>query len=438
VLVAEHPPGWAPERSYALRVVCEELLGLPVAARVDPDARGSVALTVAGHGGRVSVADGLFALDEALRLDPRSLPADDPPRLDGLPVIYGRPELTLADGEARLGVDVFGSAFFCLSRYEELVTSARDELDRFAAAQSYASRNGLLWRPLVDEWAALLRRALEHVWPGLPAPRREFRVVPTHDVDWPRAPEQGAGRRLAAAAASLLRRDARGAAVRLRALAGGRDAFDTFDWIMAASEARSLRSAFYFIVDGPSPAEACGYGIDEDEIRSLLRACAGRGHELGLHGSLRSFRDPDRLRQERDRLLAVCREERIEQASWGGRQHYLRWDARETWPDWEAAGLDYDSTAGYHDATGFRCGTCAEFPVYDHRRRTQLRLRERPLVVMDVALEREEPSLDAAMRRIEQLKAACRAHAGLFTILWHNSRLVSRRDRRLYLHALDA
>ena len=135
----------------------------------------------------------------------------------------------------------------------------------------------------------------------------------------------------------------------------------------------------------------------------------------------------------------LFRSEGIEQETWGGRQHYLRWEPGTTWAAYEEAGLDYDTSAGYADRPGFRLGTCSEVPVFDVRAGRRLTVRERPLVAMEVALiDQAGLSYDAALAELAALKAQCVRHGGLFTLLWHNRRLVSPRERRLYLEALDA
>ena len=45
---------------------------------------------------------------------------------------------------------MFGSAFFMLTRYEELVVADRDQYGRFPAAASVAGREGFLGVPVVD------------------------------------------------------------------------------------------------------------------------------------------------------------------------------------------------------------------------------------------------------------------------------------------------
>jgi hypothetical protein len=121
------------------------------------------------------------------------------------------------------------------------------------------------------------------------------------------------------------------------------------------------------------------------------------------------------------------------QREWGGRQHYLRWENPTTWQNWEDARLDYDSTLGFADQPGFRCGICYEYPVFNLRTRQSLALRERPLVVMDgTLLDYLKLSLDASAQRILALAAVCRQFAGDMALLWHNNNLLSQRQRHLY------
>jgi peptidoglycan/xylan/chitin deacetylase (PgdA/CDA1 family) len=240
------------------------------------------------------------------------------------------------------------------------------------------------------------------------------------------------------AAGDAVRGDPGQAAARLAALARGRDPNDTFDELMAVSEARGLRSAFFFIAGGTPPLDG-DYSLDDPWVRRLLRRIHERGHEIGLHGSYATMTDPGMLAGELERLRRACAEEGVEQERWGGRQHFLRWRCPDTWRAWDEAGLDVDSSLGFHDDAGFRCGTSHPFPVFDLERRRELRLREQPLVAMEVALlDRGSSSPAGAGARLRALKDACRRHGGAFTLLWHNSRYVSPRERRLYREALDA
>jgi hypothetical protein len=436
-VVVEVPRGWDNERRYAVNVLLEDILRLD-ATTTTTDREGT-ALRLAGEDGEVVVADDLFARPEATRLKPETFPSGSA-HVDGVPVLYGGTQVERDASSVRFAADLFGSAFFLLTRYEEVVTRERDRHGRFPGRASFAARHGLLARPLVNEWAELLWRAMTSLWPRLERPRRDFRLLPSHDVDWPLTPERGlraVGRRTLADI--VKRHDLRTAGRRIRSRFGGPNLFDTFDLLMDAAERRGLQSAFYFIVDGPAPELDCGYSLDDPWIRALLRRIDARGHELGLHGSYRSFDDGERLAAERSRFATACADEGIAQSPAGGRQHFLRWEACASWKHWDDAGFEYDASVGFHDTLGFRCGTCTEFRTFDLDARRPLRLRERPLVAMDVALlDRERLTGEAALERLAELKRHCRRFDGDFTLLWHNSRFVNGGERSLYEAALDA
>jgi hypothetical protein len=121
------------------------------------------------------------------------------------------------------------------------------------------------------------------------------------------------------------------------------------------------------------------------------------------------------------------------------RQHYLRWRNPITWRNWDQAGLDYDSSLGFADRPGFRCGTCYEYPVFDLQERRPPRLRERPLVVMETTLlEYLRLGLGGLPERILELERRCRLFDGEMTLLWHNDRLLPRRARRAFRSVLGA
>lgn len=478
MLCVRVPRSYLPERRYACGVLMGECLGLAFA--LVPEERTDVLITLPGHTGELRLADGLFATEPDRWLTPDSLPrepltwwnlaeataeaglapanqavrparAGPPVRVvaPALPVIYGAllPSGRFCDvgpGTIRLGVDVLGSAFFMATRYEEAVLPERDAHGRFPARASLAARAGFLDRPVVNEYAEVLWWALNTLWPGLRRKERKGRFLLSHDVDNPLCT---AGRSLLgvgrSAAGDLVRRADPALAVR-RIVSYARtrrtpdaDLCNNFDWIMAESEARGITSAFNFLtVTGPADA---AYRLQDPFIRRLMGEIARRGHEVGLHTSYHSYADPEQIGREFQDLLAAAEAEGIHQPAWGGRQHYLRWANPVTWQGWEAAGLQYDSTVGYADQPGFRTGLCHEHPVFDLESRRTLRLRERPLVVMEVTLfEYLGLPPAAALERIVELRRRCGLFDGDFTLLWHNCCLIQDWERNLYRTVLDA
>jgi hypothetical protein len=464
------PASYRAEREYVIDVLVNDFLGLR--HTIAREARDDVAIALAGDdsGRRLVLPDALFAIPPSDWLTPASLPETPLERWDvsgsalepdvptpPLPVLFGGrlangSFLEVSEAGLRLGLDIFGSAFFMLTRYEEAARPERDALGRFPGGSSIADREGFLRRPVVNEYLEVLWAALTSLWPRLERKRGTFRERATHDVDWPlcgTASLRGVLKRALGEAVlgrdPILARDRLVSSLHRRRGRLEDDLCYTFDFIMDVGEEHGVQSSFNFITDHTGGLLDGSYSMDDPLIRGLLRRIHGRGHEIGLHPSYETFLNAEQTRAEFDELKRACEEEAIQQSSWGGRQHFLRWENPTTWQNWEEAGLDYDSTLGYPERVGFRCGVCFEYPVFNLRTRKRLRLRERPLVVMEMSLFGDRPvNFERALGReheraradIAELKEACRVHGGEFVFLWHNSRLVSRRARAVYRQAV--
>lgn len=466
VLLVRHPLGRQPERMYAFRVVLTEFLGLDFEAKQEE--RVDTLITVVGEdtGTGLSVSDSLFACAEDQWLQPTSLPTSPVVRwrvpaalLDGsgrigetLPVIYPKmpPPALLEATEhgARFHLDVFGSVFLLLTRYEEIAISERDSVDRFTSPLSLAGRDGFLERPLVNEYVETLWRVMSGLWPRLRRRSRAYRLLLSHDVDAVSVIELTPPQILRSLGADVLvRRDLPLAARRAAAYSIGRtrgnpvsyDPYDTTEFIMGVSERAGLASVFNFVAGTSERTFDPTYDLDQPWLRRFLRTIAARGHEIGIHPSYATYLNGPRTAEEFARLRRVCAEEGISQECWGGRQHYLRWRNPTTWQNWERCGLAYDSTLGFADHVGFRTGTCWEYPVFDLLERKQLNLRERPLVAMESSLlSYMKVSLLEAAQRMISLARVCRTHAGDFTLLWHGHMLVSRKAKDVYAEVVRA
>jgi hypothetical protein len=453
------PASYESERRYILSLLFREFLGLDIQIQLAD--RRDVQITT-GDGRKLVVADELFGVPEDQWLKPSSLPrqplkvwnlrtaAINPVTISSsVPVIYGKdPDFadlfTASHGQISLGLDIFGAAFFMLTRYEEMVKpAARDKHDRFPASASLAYQENFLERPIINEYVEILWCCLKRLWPRLHRKPRRFQVRPSHDVDLPLCV---AGKPLvqvlrSAAGDMVKRREPVLALRRLDSFVQSRqrgpevDLCDTFDFIMDLSESHGLRSSFNFIA-GRTAGEIDGsYSMKDPWIRRLLRQIHERGHEIGLHPSYNTFRNPSQIRREFHHLLGTAKAENIYQDQWGGRQHFLRWEAPTTWQAWEDAGLDYDSTLTFADNVGFRCGVCYEFPVFDLRTRRSLNLREQPLILMEETLLRKEYMhlpLSEVGYRVAKLRERCKAFEGTFTLLWHNNTLIDKKIVQLY------
>ena len=356
---------------------------------------------------------------------------------EGVPVPCPGGRLTSPADARALPAEWLRAVFSLLSREEEQLEHARDQWECFAGTQSRLHGLGVLERPLVNEYAALLARRLEAwasarqaaltplpLWPN----GKRYAALLSHDVD-----EVRFGSLLEAARLLALTSGPRSYALRAgltqaaRGVAGlGRtDPYWNFERWVTAEESRGFRSSFYFCA--PSPAQRHEYDaryrfgdrVDFERARgtvsSLLARLAERGWDVGLHGSYLSHRDGDDLARQRAQVEAASG-----RPAPGTRQHFLRFDVNRTWRAQEEAGFTYDSTLGYNEAPGFRAGIAAPFTPWDAGAGRAHRLLELPLTMMDGTLFRTL-GLDGAQaaERVRQHLRTVEASGGLAVLLWH-------------------
>ena len=359
------------------------------------------------------------------------------------------PLIAATDSGWHIGYDILGMTYWMLTRQEEVGRTDLDSHGRFPATASHAYKHDYLERPIVDEWLYVLGQVITRTWSGIALKQHQYSMKVSHDVDVPSRYGFASGKGLLRAMAGdvLKRGDIQNA---LRApwiwlnthdALHPSDPFNTFEWIMDLSDQHGLTSAFYFICGRTSNMDA-DYEPDHLVIRRLMRRIHERGHEIGLHPSYGTYQKPELIAQEARRLRAILAEENIRQNAIGGRMHYLRWEQPTTLRAWAEAGMDYDSTLSYADRPGFRCGTCFEYPAFDPVAGEALKLRVRPLVVMECSVMDAcylgLGTGEAAQAKFGQLKDACKAVNGCFSMLWHNSLLTTPTNQQIYSGLVNA
>ncbi|SFM05040.1 polysaccharide deacetylase family protein [Pelosinus propionicus] len=460
MLFIYHPPFYENERKYIYDVIFREFLGVDYRTVVE-DRQNVCIQSEYDNKKNLFISDELFATLQSKWLTIFSLPVQ-PLSIwhieqkeitelvvqEKMPIIYGNKlesntYLSCDEHAIKLSIDIFGSAFFMLTRYEEVVKGERDQHNRFPASASLAFQEDFLERPIINEYVEILWWALKKLWPGLQRKQRDFRIIPTHDVDSPFGilflSPYDLVRTLAGdiikrkSIKTFIRRTTSAYQVRTGNVLA--DENYTFDLIMDISEKHNLISCFY-MMEAQSLSEMDGnYPIDHPYVINLMKTIHSRGHEMGLHPSYVSYKDGQEVKRETERLHSIYQDSGIKQLQMGGRQHFLRWQCPDTWQHYEDAGLTYDTSVSYADHIGFRCGVCYEYSVFNLRTRHALKLKERPLIVMECsAIDNQYMNLShiEALQRIIRLKNICRKYYGDFIILWHNNRFVDEKEVELY------
>ena len=186
-LLIEHPSSYLPERRYIYHVLLKEFLGLDFQCQITNREDTRIILQDDPQQSEIVIKDALFCIAPEKWLTSDSCPqeplaclqtaniigADKLPKQ--IPVLYGAESTNAGDGnyyqetqnQVCWSIDIFGSSFFCLTRYEELARPSQDSRDRFPATASLAYREGFLDRPIVNEYIELLWLSFKRLWPVL-------------------------------------------------------------------------------------------------------------------------------------------------------------------------------------------------------------------------------------------------------------------------------
>ena len=219
------------------------------------------------------------------------------------------------------------------------------------------------------------------------------------------------------------------------------DPYNSFKWLMDLSDELKIKSTFNFMDSKLDNKYDVKYLLKDIRIRNLIKEIHSRGHIIGIHPRYTSFGDRILLKKQFINLRKIINQENIYQENLGGRMHYLRWK----WPDTPSglafAGLDYDSTLGYCDKPGFRCGTCHSYKMFDAYNQKILNIYQKPLIFMECSLVSSNYMglgySKKAYDYISELKERCKMVDGEFTILWHNSHLNSEEDKNMYRYLIQ-
>jgi len=346
--------------------------------------------------------------------------------IEGVPFLFGKPEIERAGDTLVVHADLVASAFFLLSRYEEVLhRNIRDLYGRFPGKESLPFRAGFIDRPVVDEYGKLIRKWLksngvktvEH----LPFIRK---IYLTHDVDAPfynRAWRNVVRKFFSGHNPLIAIRD------KFRPLLW--DPNFTFPWLFqqnkqlqsAVGEDRCI-SFLFFKAGGKTKSDKPRYNLKGKDIKALFELCREQGVSVGLHSSFQAGLEPSLIASELKKL-----EDAYSMAIKHNRHHFLSSREPEDMEYLEKAGITDDFTMGYADVAGFRLGTSQPVRFINPVTKRLSSLTLHPLVIMDGTLEEKkymnltaEEAEDYCMKLIQNIRNV----NGDLTLLWHNTSVV--------------
>lgn len=336
-----------------------------------------------------------------------------PAYLEQLPVLFRTHQ------RYDLPFDPFAAIFYLVARYEEYLPHKADAHQRFQPESSVLHEYNWLEQPLVDHYAILLAVHLRRRWPELPMPQRQYRFVPTIDIDQMYAyREKGLIRLLYALARSAKHQKWTELRQHWQVLKGkASDPFDTYDYLRGIHKKCGGEPVYFFLL-GDYGGYDNAHSPFTGAFKELVKSTADH-FKVGLHPSYRSNTEVELIDRERQLL-----EDILHRPVTLSRQHFLKVTLPGTYQQLMRRDFEADFSMAYASKPGFRSGTASVHPFYDLDSESPTSLLVYPTCVMDTTLQQYlQLSPEQAIEKVKQLIAEVKSVEGTFVSLWHNSSL---------------
>lgn len=314
---------------------------------------------------------------------------------------------------SEIAVDIFCGTFWLLTQFEEYATPHFDNHNRFDLSKSIL--NTYSNRPIIQEYVELLFALIKKVNPLITRNDKLVRKIMSHDIDrlykWRNIKALGGEVKRSLAGQSIWKTSQVFSSYISTKLGKISDPFDNLNLLSDIYQEQGWETVMYFgaNVNQTNQYDHFDYDVLEEKTQLKLRNLRSKGVTIGLHPSYDSYCSYEKLVEEKDRLEQAIGEEIIH-----SRQHYLRFKNPDTFRILDEAGIMYDSSLGYYDKMGFRCGTSIPFETYDLENNQKLKLQEIPLLCMDTHNQQMDQDIENTIKTVEK-------YGGTVMVLIHNS-----------------
>ena len=336
-----------------------------------------------------------------------------------LPIIYGEDKFVQKENGAVIGLDIFASTFFMLTRLEESLLG-REEKGDCDESQLFCVRRGIHQRPIVNEYADFIRKLLPS---DISLLMRNYEVVLSHDVDGFLTPSWFQ------IAKDIVKQTIHGAPKNkvlnltwkeeIKYKRAFPSAYSQFELYTALTEKYNIPEWFYFKVCGKGETEAT-YLFDDKQTIDVVEKLKRKNNPnfvLGFHPSQNMFGKKEQWDKEVSRITDL-----IKETPNHGRNHHLLYN-HETLRMWESISnspLDI-SNCVFHYRQGFRSGVCVPYHLFDLYQRQEMSLVEHPCQIMDTVIRYngKTKSDDERWCDIQTVVEQVKKYQGELVLTWH-------------------
>ncbi len=312
--------------------------------------------------------------------------------------------------------DLFGAAFWLLSRYEEYLPFKTDEHNRFNYRSSLAYQYDFIQTPLINLWLHELQIILQNKFPALKFKENKYRFISTIDVDNAfKYKHKGFVRAMAGYLKDVISKDRKGVNERFKVIAGNKkDPFDCYDFLIDANRKNRVEAIYFFLLGdyGPNDKNQSATNLP---FQSLIKSMADYS-KVGIHPSYGSTNKLQQLKVEISRLSNI-----INAPVTISRQHYSILRFPQTYNNLLQAGIEKDYSMGYTNLNGFRASYCFPYQWYNIENEMLTGLTINPFCIAENTLMyySKKESKTAAELALPVIKEVRKYHGQLISI-FHN------------------
>ena len=307
--------------------------------------------------------------------------------------------------------DIIAAVFYLITRYEEYLPHTKDMYGRYAHENSLAYKEGFLNIPLVNIWLLNFREKLKQVSPALKFADKQFKYIPTYDIDiaWSYR-EKGLMRNIA----GFIRNPTW---ERVSTLSGNKsDPYDCYDFLNKLHDRINQDPIYFFLVAAKNGKYDKNILPINKQMQSLIKEHS-EIYPLGLHPSWKSNDTVHIFYQELKTLENISNKE-----IFSSRQHYIKFNLPDTYRHLINAGITDDYSMGYGSINGFRASVASSFLWYDLSLEKITTLRIHPFCFMDANCFYEEKlSIEDSYEELLHFYHECKKVNGTFISIFHNS-----------------
>ncbi len=332
-------------------------------------------------------------------------------KLNDIPILFKH------KNQAAIDFDVFAAIFYLLSRYEEYLNKPIDKFWNYNYQNSILYQLNALHIPIIELWISMLKEVLAKQFPSIQFKQSDAAFVLSFDVDVAYAYQNRSFKRVVGGIIKkIIKLQFATLVDQLLTLSHlKKDMYDTFDYIL--SKVGNDKSLFFLNMGSYAEYDK-NPSYKNNIFRKLIKRIHAK-HITGLHPSYASNFNKTLITQEKQWL-----EEIVNDTVVFNRQHYLKLKFPLTYQQLLENNMQYDFTIGYHDAYGFRAGTCKPFLFFDLKKNEVTNLRLFPFAIMEGTLNDVlKLSISEAKKIITDLLNVVTENNGVFIPLWHNSTL---------------